>query len=304
MIDFKELPQDGEAFELLVRELLVTTGLRVFWSGRGPDGGRDLLADESYKGLFDTHDRRWLVQCKHRAHSRGSVGVNDLDDIVDSCKQHNAEGYILMCSTCPSSALVRRLEGITANSYDSLTATFWDGSQIEQMLDTAQRWPVAQRYFPRSTQAGSMRLHATGNTYHWIGNYFGHYIHLHNRIGSVSDFQLECVRDSVDDIRNISLPQNNYLRMRAVYHDDKNGYYRCYVDYLFPKSKRRFKSNDAISKAIRKQPAVKVGMDFDLCSYEIDPYSDHFHPDHHDYYDRYDGIFFRGYPRSTTSEMP
>lgn len=41
-MDFKELPQDGQAFEQLVRELLFSRGLHVAWSGRGADGGRDL----------------------------------------------------------------------------------------------------------------------------------------------------------------------------------------------------------------------------------------------------------------------
>jgi hypothetical protein len=39
MLDFKELPANGEAFEQLMRELLFSYGMAVEWSGRGPDGG-------------------------------------------------------------------------------------------------------------------------------------------------------------------------------------------------------------------------------------------------------------------------
>ena len=52
MLDFKELPQDGEAFEQLIRELLFSYGMTVEWSGRGPDGGRDLICCESLKSLM------------------------------------------------------------------------------------------------------------------------------------------------------------------------------------------------------------------------------------------------------------
>jgi hypothetical protein len=78
MLDFKELPQDGEAFEQLIRELLFSYGMTVEWSGRGPDGGRDLICRESLKSLIAPTNRTWLVQCKHFAHANFSVGVDDL----------------------------------------------------------------------------------------------------------------------------------------------------------------------------------------------------------------------------------
>jgi len=52
MLDFRELPKDGQDFELLIRELLFRIGVRPFWSGRGPDGGRDLLCDEDQESIF------------------------------------------------------------------------------------------------------------------------------------------------------------------------------------------------------------------------------------------------------------
>lgn len=98
-MDFKELPVDGQAFEQLLRELMFNMGLHVEWSGRGPDGGRDLICKEILKGHFASQERIWLVQCKHKAHGGGSVGVGDLDDILSSCAQQGATGYLLACST-------------------------------------------------------------------------------------------------------------------------------------------------------------------------------------------------------------
>jgi len=110
MLDFTELSDDGQEFEQLIRELLFSLGFKVFWSGRGPDGGRDLLCLEERESIFHKDVRRWLVQCKHKARSQSSVGINDLDDIVDSCTQHDCEGYLLVTSTQPSSAVVQRLQ--------------------------------------------------------------------------------------------------------------------------------------------------------------------------------------------------
>lgn len=60
-IDFKELDKNGDDFELLIRELLYNKGLGVYWSGKGPDGGRDLLCIEKYKSEFKSTNKRWLV---------------------------------------------------------------------------------------------------------------------------------------------------------------------------------------------------------------------------------------------------
>ncbi len=147
MLDFKELPQDGEAFEQLIRELLFSYGMTVEWSGRGPDAGRDPICRESLESHIAPTNRTWLVQCKHFAHANRSVGVDDLDNIVDSCAHHNATGYPLACPTQPSSAVVNRLEGITTNPGNSITVTFWDGVTIERLLSQPRHWAIAQRSF-------------------------------------------------------------------------------------------------------------------------------------------------------------
>lgn len=123
-MDFKELAADGQAFEQLLRELLFSRGLHVQWSGRGPDGGRDLLCRETIPSLFAPATKNWLVQCKHKAHSGSSVGIDELDDVVASCAQHGSSGYLLACSTQPSSSVVNRLEGISNNPQFQISATF------------------------------------------------------------------------------------------------------------------------------------------------------------------------------------
>ena len=92
MIDFKELPKDGNAFEMLVRELLKRRGLEVYWTGKGPDGGKDLVCIERVKGNFKSFEKRWIVQCKHNAHSGKAVSDSDVRDITDVCDSNSATG--------------------------------------------------------------------------------------------------------------------------------------------------------------------------------------------------------------------
>lgn len=62
MLDFTELPKDGEEFELLIRELLFSHGFQVYWSGRGADGGRDLICVEKRNSYFMEDEKKWLIQ--------------------------------------------------------------------------------------------------------------------------------------------------------------------------------------------------------------------------------------------------
>lgn len=182
MLDFKELDKDGKEFELLIRELLFSKGFKVYWSGVGPDGGRDLLCIEEHKSFFAPSQKKWLIQCKHNANGGGSVGIKDLDDIVDSCLQHDATGFMLACSTQPSSAVVARLESINNNPKNDITAIYWDYVFIEQALSSPALWRVAQRFFPISSEASSWKVYATENPNHWVVNFKGYYFHLANRI--------------------------------------------------------------------------------------------------------------------------
>lgn len=118
MIDYTELPVDGILFEQLVRELLLREGFDVHWTGVGPDAGRDLIVTEKTIGGIAEFNRQWLVSCKHFANSKNSrsVGVSDVNGIVDACRTVNAQGFLLICTTQPSSALVTRLDDIQKNN--------------------------------------------------------------------------------------------------------------------------------------------------------------------------------------------
>lgn len=284
MLDFRELSQDGQDLELLIRELLFSKGYRVFWSGRGADGGRDLVCEEPYESIFAPHTKRWLLQCKHNAHGGKSVSINDLDNIVDSCTHHRADGYVLVCSTQPSSTVVQRLEGITADSRNPFLATFWDGVQIERLLSSPRSWHVAQRFFP--VTADQWRIYATEESNHWIVNFRGFYFHLSNRIGTSREHHLASISEKLDVICYAPLPEDHLIRVRSIYYNDKSGEYVWSIDYMIPDD-----SNNEISDA-ELIGVLDDGWNdtqgqhhfFDIRKLKYSPFNDHFDVDHPEYY--------------------
>ena len=94
ILDFKEIPPangsdgDQDKFELFAREYIEAIGLEIV-SGpdRGQDGGRDILAIETRQGKLSESKTRWLISCKHRAHSGKSVSTSDEQNITDRLVQ-------------------------------------------------------------------------------------------------------------------------------------------------------------------------------------------------------------------------
>jgi hypothetical protein len=305
MLDFQELSADGQDLELLVRELLFVSGLRCYWSGKGPDGGRDLLAIEESPSVIAASSRRWLVQCKHNARSGNSVGINDLDGIVDSCTHHNAEGYLLVCTTQPSSGVVNRLEAITANPNQKLLATYWDAVRLEQLLSTPRHWRLAQRFFPISSQASELKVYATENPNHWIVILRGYYLHLTNRIGSRESHHFSSINSRIDGIESLALPEGHFVRIRSVYYDDKNGGYTWYLDYMHPHDQPRATSSADLKEQLGDGYALEDGQihSFDVISRPYHPHSDHYDPDHYGYYEPYVHQFLYGQERGLSFEQ-
>jgi len=288
MLDFTELSNDGQDLELLVRELLFSMGYKVYWSGRGPDGGRDLVCIEETTSIFMQTSKKWLIQCKHKAVSGASVGVNDLDDIVTSCAQHECDGYVLITSTQPSSSVVTRLEDITKSDRSPVIATYWDSIELERRLKTAQQWSIAQRFFPRS--ASGWQIFASERPNHWTANYRGYYFHITNRIGSSCQMYLPVIVDKLDFLERFSFPKKHFMRLRGVFFNDKGGTFMWYVDYMHPCDEAPILTADQLEVAL--SGAWNDSFDIKVRGYT--EHSDHYDPDHYEFYDRYMGQFILG----------
>ncbi|MBE1529573.1 hypothetical protein GGC65_004029 [Sphingopyxis sp. OAS728] len=294
MLDFKELPSDGVRFEQLIREMLIRSGFEVHWTGVGPDGGRDLVATERATGMLASFSRKWLVSCKHKAHGGGSVGLPDVIDIVDACGAVDAEGYLLACSTQPSSGVVKRLEELQRSG--KILTTFWDGVEIEKRLNIPELFPLVHQFMPESAKAQPWKIYATQAPSVWAANYKDYFLYMSCRIGHSFPALTE-VEAIAAKLESIALPGNgwtkHHLRLRAVFYDDKHEQFSVFVDYLYPKTDMKTvlspSAIDAVLKTGRGLHSDGTGewyqTHWDVRYVATDPYSDRFQVDSAEYYE-------------------
>ena len=151
-IDFREIPSptagpSRDQFELFAREFLELKGFRVLVGpDRGPDAGRDLIVEEIRTGVVGETRVTWLVSCKHKAHSGGSVTPSDEQNITDRISTHGCRGFLALYSTVPSSGLAA-----TLNANLPFEIMIYDPEKIERdLLSSSKGLELAKRFFPLS----------------------------------------------------------------------------------------------------------------------------------------------------------
>jgi len=293
MIDFRELPDDGIAFEQLVRELLIREGFEVHWTGVGPDQGRDLIVIEQAKGSFYDFRRKWLVQCKHFAHSGKSVGINDVPSIIDNCGAVGAEGYLLICSTQPTSSLVTKFEEITANPNNRIVARYWDSIELEKHLYTPYGLPLIYQFLPKSAKNIKWMIYNMGSPSFWAANYKDYFIYLSSRI-AVKFPNLKDLEKIINKLEFIPTPDDQYLRPRAIYFDEKHEQFIVFVDYIIPHDYEGYLSSKELNEYLKDGQGLysdEVSMwyitYYDIRLIKENQLSDRFQVDNRVYYEPY-----------------
>lgn len=288
MLAFDELSSGGQGLEQLVRELLITHGFRPQWSGAGPDGGRDLLFDELGVDILGMKPRRWLVSCKDYSRSGKAVGVADVSGLVEACQQHNADGFLLVCTTHPTASTVERLQTVEKNSHLRIVTHIWDGVILERLLASPHGWAVAQRAMPRSAAEAGWKIFGTKDPHRWVAVHRGYYFHLSSRVASGGRFDLSTLDRRLDEIEQLGLPNTDQIRIRGVWLDDAHGGgYSWYLDYLLPRGASR-PDLEMLLNRLKDGYAWLDGQfhSFQIELREVDAYSDHFDADHYRYYER------------------
>lgn len=151
ILDFKEIPQANlgsglqDTFELFTRDFLQYLGYRIVSNpDRGSDGKKDLIVDEVISGITSEYTIRWLVSCKHYAHSGAAVKDSDEINIKERLEQHGCDGFMGVYSTLPATSLSGLLTGVK-------NKTVFDHEKIESLLlRDAEGQHLASRYFPKS----------------------------------------------------------------------------------------------------------------------------------------------------------
>jgi hypothetical protein len=154
-LDFREIPEANKStgmqdtFELFARDVLEMLGFEIVQGpGRGPDLGKDLIVKETRPGIVGDTKVKWLVSCKHFAHSGDSVGPDDEKNVFERVSAAGCKGFMGFYSTIPSSGLSELLHRQTA-----IEIEFFDREKIERrLLSSAKGRRIAERYFPKSAK--------------------------------------------------------------------------------------------------------------------------------------------------------
>jgi len=154
IIDFKEIPKpnkgggEQDRFEQFACDFLETIGFKIIRRpDRGPDGKKDLIVSDIRTGISGETTIKWLVSCKHNAHSGAAVKDTDEEDIQDRVTKHKCQGFLGFYSTLPASSLSDKLFALQ----DKVEYTTYDSTRIEKdLLRNNQRDRLLASYFPLS----------------------------------------------------------------------------------------------------------------------------------------------------------
>lgn len=157
VLNFKEIPEahiasgKQDTFELFARDFLSFMGYKILSEpDRGADGGADLIVEEIRRGVGGETSVKWLVSCKHKAHSGKSVTPTDDANIRDRVESKKCNGFIGFYSTLASSGLSGLLDG----NRDKIEVQIFDFAKIEaRLIHSAKGLQIAERYFPISLKS-------------------------------------------------------------------------------------------------------------------------------------------------------
>tara|TARA_R110002124_G_scaffold65824_1_gene179894 strand:- start:2236 stop:3252 length:1017 start_codon:yes stop_codon:yes gene_type:complete len=312
MIDYRELPEDGIKFEQLTREIFIRENYETYWTGIGPDGGRDLIIIEKLTGNLSNSERKWLVSCKHTANAGKngrSVGINELGNPVADCQAIKAEGYILVCSTYPSSSVVNRLEEIENNQ--NIITKIWDGVEIEKRLLNPNTFGLIHTFFPKSSKDYKWKIYNEYSPSFWSAGFKDYFFYLSSRDANIYP-NLKGIETIISLLERIDINKDkgrdsyeeHLLRPRSIHFDDKHSTHMVYLDYLMPFNTnknsivRPSAIRDMLLEHFTGEDHKYVNVpDLDIKYVETSFTSDHFHPDHKKHYETYIPNFKSGSPR-------
>lgn len=122
------------------------------WSGRGADEGRDLYFTEILSGPISMRRVKWLVSCKDKARSGGSVTEKDLPPtgIEDKLTQHKAQGFLLVTTTTVSTSAKSLIDGLDKENGGVIYTRVWDASDLIAILLEESNHDLLQHFLPES----------------------------------------------------------------------------------------------------------------------------------------------------------
>lgn len=175
IFDFKEIPsananynttgntESFEQFALNFMKCVYSDHISINDEiSRGADGGKDFIITEIRQGILGKTEIRWLVSCKHYAHSKQAVSSKNEEDLSNRIDSHNCKGFIGFYSTTISPTLKTTIDSLKERKNQPVEVIIFDSEKIEKTLLTelnrrdnhplykAEIFDLVNRFFPNS----------------------------------------------------------------------------------------------------------------------------------------------------------
>lgn len=201
LIDFTELigAVEGEGLEQLTRLLGEGLGLHPESSGRGADGGRDLIFTSRSDNPLRMHIR-WLVNCKDLARSGRSVNEADVPSPETKLRQHQARGYLVVTTTTISTGAKAMLDGLSLSG--EWFADVWDNSRLTQWLLKPGSDALLRQFFPNSHAALNSREGNAQDTIEQVSERYAQATRQNSRTLLIAGVPIPLPRDEVPHIED------------------------------------------------------------------------------------------------------
>ncbi len=150
-LSFDEI-ENGDQFEDLIIAFFESLkdeqrmSVKIKPSGRGADGGRDILVTFVLTDGIDDFERTWVVQCKFHKGGISTDKINDVN-IPTLLHSYSASGYLLVCRETVTSKLSNLFERLEKECIFGHKYIFWNGSMLTQKITDKSK--ILQQFFPK-----------------------------------------------------------------------------------------------------------------------------------------------------------
>jgi hypothetical protein len=170
-------------------------------------------------------------------------------------------------------------------------AAVWDSVELEKRLMEPRNYSLCNIFFPKYSKRTKWRVYNRGEPNKWAAHYEGYFVVLHSRIASSYPSLEDCEKIFLKMEAIVPPSNDEFIRPRAIFYDDKHDSYTVYIDYMYPDSRKPIMKNDAILHQLGDGEGLHRGDGWeakltywDLGFQAYSPESDHYDKDHYDYY--------------------
>ncbi len=153
-LSFEEI-SDWEQFEYLVAAYFRSLDsdqnknvvlAEVNQSGKGSDGGRDILVKFLVNDSVKPFTRTWVVQCKFYERDLKKSDLAEIN-IPTLVHQYDANGYLLICKHGVGNTLATMFEDLNKNCKLRYDYVFWSGEKFKEKILLANL-TLQKQFFP------------------------------------------------------------------------------------------------------------------------------------------------------------